>query len=418
MNEKLLHTIWKFQRFSKYDLKTTDGLHLDIIHPGFPNQYAGPDFLNAKIKLDNLYLYGHIEIHVRSNAWFEHQHHLDENYKAVMLHVVLNRNERKLNLPTLELNHRIPHLFIERYEQLMSSQNFIPCDAVFPQLTKLEWLNFKDRLVIERLERKFELIKQSLRHYGQDWQEVFYQWMAYNFGFKSNEEAFRQLSQMIPLRILAKHQNNLLQIEALLFGVSGLLNKFNNKDYVAILKNEFQFLQRKYNLRQMGTTHWNFGRIRPYALPTIRIAQFAALIHQSRHLFSKLMETTNIKEIHELLRAEPSDYWLDHFIFDKKSKAKIKAISKGLKNNIIINTIIPFQFYFNKFKGDLTSCEQSFNLLNQLPAEKNAICSHFEQLGIANQQAYDSQAIIQLYKNYCLKKACLDCTIGQKIFAK
>ena len=305
MKEDLLHYVWRYQRFDFSDLKTTEGEPVQIQQIGEHNLHAGPDFTNARIKIGDTLWAGNVEMHLKSSDWLKHNHSADKAYKNVILHVVLNedetiRRETGERIPCIELKKLIPNKLSKVYLKLLNNEQWIPCQHHFykvKEMTKMLWL---DRLLVERLERKTAYVEELLEKNKNNWEETFYQIIARNFGFKTNAEPFEQLARSLPLITLAKHKNNLMQIEALLFGQAGLLEKDFEDEYPNKLKKEYLFLQKKHSLNPVQNESWKFLRMRPASFPTIRIAQFAQLIFSSVHLFSKILVAKNVEELEHL----------------------------------------------------------------------------------------------------------------------
>ncbi len=418
MKEKLLQFIWQYQLFSKHELRTTNGELVEVFAPGVLNHYGGPDFKHARIKIGATTWAGHVETHVQSRSWYEHKHHLDDSYDCVILHVVMKRDEETIAIPTIELYDRISTILLERYEQLQESTQFVACQDSLHSINSFEWLNWKDRLLAERLQEKTKTFSQSMK-LSRDIQEQFYRQMAYNFGLLTNANTFLQLAEKLPQKILMKHKHSLFQIEALLFGVGGFLAQEFKEKYPNKLAAEFRFLQQKYGLQSLKLSQWNFGRIRPYSFPTVRIAQFAALVWQSKNLYSKLVtEFASRSKLRELLRVEPSEYWNTHYVFHQESKPRVKQIGEAMMDNIIINSILPFRFLYATYRDDDKQKEAVLADYMKLKPEKNSILKHWKNLGVECTSAFDSQALLYLYKSFCSTKSCLDCRIGQKILGK
>lgn len=418
--EDFLHYIWRFKQFDLQELRTTAGEEVQILQFGQYNTDGGPDFKNARIKIGNTVWAGHVEMHLNASDWNKHQHSSNPAYNNVILHVVFEADTTILHssgdpIPMLELNGRIPLKLKNAYLKLLHEKSWIPCDSqieIVSDFTKTLWL---DRLLIERLEQKTENIQTALTNNQNDWETTFYQVMAGSFGLKINVEPFQRLAQTLPLITLAKHKNNLFQLEALLFGQSGLLNKEFEETYPNELKKEYLFLKHKHQLTAIPATMWQFLRLRPPSFPTIRLAQFAVLIHQSTHLFSKVLEAKNITELESLLKVEVSGYWLTHYVFDKASTKRKKSLGATTIQSIIINTIIPFLFLYGKWKGEEQYKEKALQLLEALPAEKNKVIDGWAALGLNTDTAYQSQALLQLKKHYCDRQQCLNCSIGNAI---
>ena len=418
MNEALLQFIWQYSLYRPSALQTVDGEPITVIHCGKLNRDAGPDFSEAKAKVGNTTLVGNIELHVKSSDWLKHGHQHDAAYKNLILHVVYENDVPSVaqNTPVLELKQHIPQDVILRYSGLMQAPQKLPCAGQHEKvksITKEAWLS---RLLAERWEQKLGDWNVLLENSAEDWRNLLYWRTAANFGFKTNAAPFLMLAQSLPLNIPTKHKDNLMQIEALLFGQAGMLEDDFTDDYPRELQREYDYLRKKYKLKPIAGHLWKFLRMRPANFPTLRIAQFAALIHKSLHLFSQLIETHSVKEISPLLDVTASSYWDTHFQFDSAQEQKSpKSLGKSSVLNIIINTIAPIQFLYAAKQGTHKLQESALQLLESVPAEKNNITRLWEENGWQSENAAQSQALLQLYNNYCSAKRCLECTIGLNI---
>lgn len=415
MTEKLLQYIWQFQYFNRSDLQTEKGEKLQIIFPGTLNFNQGPDFANAQIKIDNTTLAGSIELHLKTSQWTEHGHDDDSNYKNVILHVVFE-NDRQIKppIPVLELQPRISNLLLQRYADLMNASAFIACSNSVSEVKEIVWLSWKERLLAERLTRKAKLIFDFLQQNNFHWEESFWWMLARNFGIKINADAFESVARSVSTTILAKHKNQIHQIEALLFGQAGLLNDDFKEDYPKLLQREYNFLKKKYKLKPIHIPV-HFLRMRPGNFPTIRLAQLAALIQNSAHLFSKILETGKIPDIKKMFDVIANDYWHDHYLFDETSSFKKKTIGKEMINNFIINTIAPILFAYGLYHNEEKYKSKAVLWLEEAPAEKNFITNGFLQLNVPGRSAFDSQAFIELKTQYCNYRHCLNCSVGNAI---
>ena len=422
MKEEILQYIWKFQYYNKNELITTNGDPISVIHPGNHNLNQGPDFKEAKIKINNTLWAGNVEIHINSSHWILHNHSADNNYNNIILHIVWNhdveiKDQNGNNLPTLEMQSRVSNMLLEKYQQLMETSQFIPCEKLQHNLSDLALTGWKQRLVAERLIYKSENILSILKETNYHWEETFWWLIASNFGLKVNSEIFKKIAQSLPISILAKHKNNVIQIEALLFGQAGLLNKKFKEKYPLMLQKEYFFYQKKYNLEKVDGELF-FLRMRPANFPTIRLAQLAMLIHNSEHLFSKIKETVSISDIKKMLAVEANDYWHYHYTFEESSDYKIKKLGKQMIDNIIINTIVPIIFTYGLHNNEESFKEKAIKWLEEISPEKNEITKGFEKLNYANKSAFDSQAFIELKNKYCNHKLCLQCSIANSILNK
>jgi len=415
MNERLLHYIWKLQYFNKNELTTADAEQLQIIHPGNFNTNQGPDFLDAKIKIGNTIWAGNIELHIRSSDWKSHKHSDDKNYNNVILHVVW-QHDVNLDLPfsTLELQSRVSKLLLNKYDELMNTDSFIACEKMIGQVNDITWSSWKERLLIERLQNKSQLIFNYLNENNNHWEETFWWLLAKNFGIKVNSDAFEKIARSLPVNILAKHKNQIHQTEALLFGQAGLLENNFTEDYPQLLKREYRFLKAKYQLKPINIS-LHFLRMRPSNFPSIRLAQLSMLVHQSLHLFSKVKESNSLKEVKGFLDITANDYWHYHYVFEESSSFKIKNLGTQMVNNILINTVVPVLFAYGHHHHENKYKDKALQWLEQIPTESNTITNGYTKLNISNKNAFDSQSLIQLKNEYCNKKRCLDCAIGNKI---
>ncbi len=415
MTERLFQFIWQFQYYNKGNLKTFAGEDLQIIHPGMLNTSQGPDFLNAKIKCGDTILAGSIELHIRSSEWQQHKHSDDKNYKNCILHVVWENNrDLQLSMPVLELSNRVSNILLEKYQEMMESNQFIPCEKQLHKINGITITSWKHRLAIERLQQKSNRIKSILKQTNAHWEETFWRLLARNFGTKINADAFEKIAESLPLNILAKHKNRLPQLEALLLGRAGLLENDFTDDYPIMLQKEYRFLSAKYQLKPIHIPV-HFLRMRPANFPTIRLSQLASLISESSHLFSLIKEADNLKMIISLFNATANDFWHYHYTFSEKSDFKKKNLGRQMTENIILNTVIPVLYAYGWYNNAEAYKEKALRWCEELAAEKNNITRGFESLGIENKHAFDSQALIQLKNMYCNEKRCLQCAIGNKI---
>ncbi len=420
IREDLLYYVWDLKRFILDDLSTTDQLPIEIQNSGYRNHNSGPDFLHARIKIGDQLWIGHVEMHVKASDWLKHGHHLDPAFQNVILHVVYDA-DCPIKLPNgeplycLEMNKRIESEIIARYHELQHSKSWIPCAGHDRQISNMILRSWHERLVVERLQDKTERIDQALMELENDWEEVFYRFLARNFGFKVNAEMFENLAKSLPHKILIRHKDHLQQIEALLFGQAGFLHDDLKDEYGRKLYHEYCFLQKKYGLSALDNHLWKFMRMRPANFPTIRLAQFAILLFKSTHLFSKMLAAKNRKEILHLFASDVSWYWREHYKFDEPSNRRSKKLGRSSIDLIVVNTIVPFLFSYGQKHGDQKLCTRSISLLEEVSAEQNNVIKKFQQLGFVADTALDSQALLQLKHSYCDHKHCLSCAVGNAI---
>ena len=414
MTERLLQFIWQFQYFNKGELQTAAGETIQIIFPGTYNTNQGPDFSEAKIKIGKTTWAGNVELHLRSSDWKKHNHHHDKNYNNVILHVVWEDDFPDYNIPVLKLDNRVAKILLQRYEELMNTKGFIPCEKNIVSIKPIVLQSWKERLLAERLIRKSAIVETFLNQNNHHWEETFWWLLARNFGIKINADAFEVMARSIPLNILAKHKNQIHQLEALLMGQANLLNDKFKEDYPVMLKKEYEFYKSKNKLSPNTYTPF-FLRMRPGNFPTIRLAQLAMLIHHSEHLFSKIKETSSLKDVKKWLDVTANDYWHYHYRFDEPSSFKKKNLGAVMIDNILINTVCTVLFAYGHFNNEQKYKDKALQWLEEITAESNLITKGFQQCGLQNKNAHDSQALIELKNEYCSKKRCLDCAVGNAL---
>ena len=422
MNEEFLIYLWSQQLLSP-ELKTQQNEDLTIIKPGTRNYDSGPDFFNARLKIGKNIWAGNVEVHLKSSDWDKHQHGKNKIYDNIILHVVLEddkpvrRNKGEI-IPCLELKNKFNKSIIDTYESFMLARSWIACENQIAQIGHFELHSWLDKLTAERLEKRAGDIVAEFEASKFNFQEVFYRKLARAFGFNTNSQAFEMLAVSLPFSIITKHRSNLLQLEALLFGQAGFLNEEYSDEYPNKLKHEYLFLSHKYNLRPNDKKLWKFMRLRPSNFPTVRISQFASFIQKADGVLIKIFESEKLATILSLFQCSSSAYWENHYLFDKtvskKTKKKIGATSVDL---LLINTIIPFMFTYGQVNNKPKLQETSLDWLEKIKAENNIIIRNFAKNSIKPVNAFQSQALIQLYKEYCKNRRCLECRIGNKLMA-
>ena len=419
LTERLLQFIWQFQYFNKYQLCTDAGESLQIIHPGVFNTNQGPDFLGAKIKLGQTVWAGNVEIHIRASDWMLHKHETDENYQTIILHVVWNgdtviydKNGNKF--PALIIEPLVSKMMIVHYEQLMQTEAFVPCQSFLPVLSHIGWQSWLERLLVERLQKRAAVIFEKLRATENHWEEVFWQMLARNFGMPVNADAFESMAQSIPITILARHKLQIQQLEALLLGQAGLLNEEFSEPYALLLQREYRFLKHKYNLTEAAIKPL-FLRMRPAGFPTVRVAQLAMLVHQSDHLFSKIIEAKSYAEVMRFLNVTANDFWHYHYNIGTTTAYKPKALGEQMAENILINTIAPLLFAYGLSGDNQAYKDKAIEWLLQTKSEQNNIIKKWRSFGVMCDNAMETQGLLELKKHYCDTRKCLDCAVGNKI---
>lgn len=417
MNEKLLHFIWQYQIFNSIALTTTQFDRLTILNPGKWNHNQGPDFSMARILINGEQWIGNIELHVRSSDWHLHHHDQDPNYKNVILHVVWQHDLDNNFIPVLELESRVPSLLLSKYQTWSLQNSFISCSGSTGSLDMqivypfLKWLNAKRQT---QRSKEVMILVESL---SGDWEEAFWRQLARSFGHKVNADSFERMAENLPYKILLRHQHNLKQLEALIFGQAGLLHSGTGDVYADELYKEFIFLRRKYKLRR-NVFPLYFLRMRPINFPTIRLAQLASLIHHHPDLLRTIKDLEDQQSIKKLLKISAGAYWNTHFRFGEETSFQLKNIGIGLIEKIMINTIIPFVRAYQSKRGKQQQLQYLDKWTSEMKSEYNSIVTGFSNIGMAPRNMEDSQGLLELKKSYCDQLKCLDCAIGRYLLRK
>jgi Protein of unknown function (DUF2851) len=416
MKEEFLHYLWKFKKFDTLNLKTFNGEELTIIQVGQYLELAGPDFFNAQLIIGEQKWAGNVEIHLKSSDWYVHHHERDEAYENVILHVVWEHDteifrSNNSEIPVLELKKYVDAAALANYQSLMAPKSWIYCEKQLQDLDEFLVKNWQERLFFERLERKSKSIFELLHQTNNDWEAVLFCLLAKNFGLNTNGEIFSKIAQSIPFTIIRKESFEIENLEALLLGNAGLLDAEKEDNYFKDLKFRYFYLLHKYQIEKKVVEPVQFFKHRPDNFPTIRLSQLANLYQIHQNLFSILNSSNSVKRIYEIFDVSTSDYWQNHYQFDKESPKKKKKLSTSFVDLIIINTVIPLQFAFAKSQGKEIS-EELMQLMIEVCAEKNAIIEKFSFFGVYAKNALETQALLQLKSEYCNKSKCLECAIG------
>lgn len=430
--EDLVRYVWKHRLFPLTPLLTTDGQEVEVIHPGMENRSDGPDFFNAKVKIAGTLWVGNVEIHGKASDWLLHGHDTNKRYDSVVLHVagMVDREiVRTDDTPIPQLELKVPEHIINNYAELRKTDHYPPCYRVIPELGNIVIHSFLSSLLYERLDMRSTQIAQRYEAHDKNWDDALFSTIARNFGFGTNGDAFDEWARRMPFRAVDKHADNLQQIEALFFGQAGLLEEDSvptyykealaSDGYFQTLRREYAFLAHKFDLRPMDYTTWRLLGMRPANFPHVRLAQLAMLYHERRISVSKLLAATDKSSLTELLRVGTSPYWDTHYTFASTPSAPTKKrVTDNAVTLLLINSVAPFYYSYGRRKDSEQHCEQAVALLEQLKAENNYIIRGWIDCGLIVKHAADSQALIQLKKQYCDRRDCLRCRIGYEYLKK
>ncbi|TVR38213.1 MAG: DUF2851 family protein [Bacteroidia bacterium] len=425
MKEEFIFYLWKHRLLNPACLQTINNERLEIMYPGQENPDSGPDFLSAKIRIGETTWVGNVEIHTRSSLWYRHGHHLDPAYDNIILHVVYELDKEICNsknepIPHLEIKDYFDHTLLKNYRLLKQSMNWIPCEKMITEVEPFLLEHWLCRLLICRLERKANEIHQYLTYFENHWELLFLFMFCRSLGGKANASAFGLLIQRVPLNVLSRNHDKPTTMESLLFGQAGLLDASFDEEYPNSLKQEYAYLGKKYDLPDpLRKDLWKYARMRPANFPDIRIAQLAMILHRGEgQLFQKMLETNEKKVMYQLLSVSPAGYWHNHYRLGKLSSRRNKSIGEETVNRILINTWAPISFVYGKETGIDHQNDRILHMLSSLPPEQNAIIRRWDKIIGPRENAAETQALLELYKEYCVPKKCLKCTIGHKILGR
>ncbi|PZR18195.1 MAG: DUF2851 domain-containing protein [Flavobacterium psychrophilum] len=422
MKEDFLHYVWQFKKFDVLSLKTVQGDVISVTNTGQYLQQAGPDFFNAQLTIGDQKWAGNVEIHLKSSDWYVHSHETDASYDNVILHVVWKHDTevfRKDNseIPVLELKHYVSPDVLNSYNSLSVAKSWIYCEKELEDIDSFVFSNWKERLFFERLERKALPILQMAAATGNDWEAVLFAFLAKSFGLNTNGEVFFKIAQSLPFSVVRREAFEYENLEALFYGRVGLLDNEHEDMYLKGLKSRYNYICHKYRLDKVYVDQVQFFKHRPDNFPTIRLSQLAQLYHKHQNLFSKLTEGASVEDIYAIFNVQVSPYWQTHYTFDKESPKKRKALTASFIDLIIINTIVPFRFAYERSIGK-ENPEKLIGMLEAIASEKNTVIDKFRHFKVDVRSAYDTQSLLQLKNEYCANKRCLQCAVGLELLKK
>lgn len=423
--EEIFQLLWQ-SRMLGLPFTLESGERVRIIDPGVLNRDAGPDFFNAKVKINGRTWAGNIEIHMKASDWHRHGHDSDPAYGNVILHVVALSDTRIFRpdgseIPQMRV--QLPENFYHTFAYLTQTNSEIRCASRLQHIDVLRRADWTETLIIERLQHKAARIEESLRSSNGDWNAACFRTLARALGFGLNSIPFEMLAESIDLNHLRRHSDNLLQMEAIFFGQAGMLDptvNLTDRRYQLMCR-EYQFLARKYSMHPISRTAWKFARTRPQNLPYRRIALLAKAMAETPDLYSRIVQTEGDEDkLRPLFRWEVDPYWSRRLTFggDCQTEANPTSLSEASISILLINVAAPLLYAYALLHCDHDMKEAAISLLADLPPERNAIVRSWQQLGFEAKDAGMTQALIHLRKEYCDRHECLRCRFGHQILRK
>jgi len=421
MREDFLHYVWHYKKFDFLNLKTVCNKKISIIDTGIYTQHSGADFFNAQLKIDDLHWAGNVEIHLKSSDWYLHNHHRDSHYDNVILHVVWDYDidvyrRNNTEIPVLQLKDYVHKDFNFSYMDLTENKSWIFCEKQIKNIEKDLFAQWKNQLFFERLLQKSSIIEQLLHENKNDWEGTLFCMLAKNFGLNTNGTSFLEIAKSIPFSVVRKESFEVENLEALFFGKANLLDTKFEENYPKDLQNRWRYLQTKYKMEQTFFNHLEFFRHRPDNFPTIRLAQLAMLYHANHNFFDAIINSNFTTGFYGFFNTNVSAYWKTHYVLDKESPAKKKSLSRSFIDLLLINTIIPFRFAYSRYLKKNSEVVLK-KIATEIQPEKNSIIERFKKIGVESKNAFDTQALLQLKKHYCVHKRCLQCQVGKSLLS-
>lgn len=418
MKEDFLQYLWKFQQWTSKTLTTQDGRSINVVDPGTQNFDAGPDFLNAKVRIDETLWAGNVEVHITASDWFKHNHQHDRAYDNVILHVVYTfdkdvKNHHGEVIPALEILNCIDYQSYRYYNSWLASAKYIPCANQAHEVPKLIKMDAVQNAAISRIQKKAELFLDSFNQTQGDIEAGFYRGLMLAFGMKVNAMPFEQLSKIVPIKLVRQHWGDSFQLEALFLGQAGFLHDESQDEYGKKLKREFEFMSHKYDLTPMPKSAWKFFRLRPQNFPTIRLVQLAEIYAREKALAQRIIETNSLDKLRVFFQAEIRDgFWFNHYTLENQSEERPKGLGVASIDVIVINAVVPFLFALAAYNKDDIFKEKGFSFLEEMKGEKNTHIKKFIGMGFPVGNAMESQGVLGLYATFCKQLKCLNCKVG------
>lgn len=451
--EALLHFAWQHRLWDSLEpVASLEGCDIEIIDVGFCNHHAGPDFFEAKVRIDDIVWIGAVEIHRTASEWLQHEHHLDPAYAGVILHVVeeadcsvLGCNARPL--PTLVM--RISSSLRERADYFVRHATHLPCSPLSERLSPLMIQSHLEAMSRERLEQKADAIEALAQQY--DWYEALYITVMRYFGFDLNNDAMERLARLLPYKLLIRYLSHPKQFEAMLLGQANCLMTLPYDEYRAELEREYAFLSVKHQLPAplpQGT--FRQARTRPQSFPLRRLLQAASIISKPSFTPTALAEIRTLEAFRDFFKPNAlSPYWQTYYD-DVRGRSDSLQIGRTTLHSLIINIALPLRYAMRRQSKARSNSVETYAILGASPTgggavggesgglrdgiapylgqveldwlrslapESNQITRRFERAGVRLRSAADSQAVIQIYKRCCLQRKCLYCPWGHRLLA-
>lgn len=425
--EKLMQYVWNTRLWGRGTLEGCHGEHVEVLNPGRPNTLAGPDFLDARVRINGTVWVGNIELHLDSGLWYTHGHHHDPAYNNVVLHVV-GRHQG----PVVTASGRQPcqvvmgafEYYASAYRNLLAGPaGAVPCAMSLPRLGRLSVTSWLSALGHESLQAKAAVIRGMLESTGGDWATTVYLTLARGMGMGTNAQAMETLARQTPLAALEAHADSDLQTTALLLQQASLLTPAllppeAADAHATALCTEGRFLQLKYGLTPISPLAWRMGGVRPASSPWRRVAMLAALLRRGFAHWHTVAAMPAHALAQQLAAVAINPYWCNHHRPGMQTRATIApTLPQGTANHLLINVYAPLMYAYGMLCGSEPWGSRAVDLWENLPPEASARVALFARGGLKPRNALESQALLHLFNTYCARRRCLECRFAHGALA-
>ena len=408
---EFLKIIWPL--LPQYNLHTLEGEPLLVLTPG-EYDITTDRFINAEIEYDGSVYHGDILISSSSGGNPVTYSNCILQVSLCPCPIMLNSDGNPIRQAILKTN----PVSLATYETLREGAHAYSCARHIAHMDDVERIAMFTRLLTDRLVRKCRDLRAIYEECDQNWNETMYIMLMRTMGDSKNKEAFTELARRVRYTAISRERNSLIYVESMLLGASGLLEIYDDDSYIRELKKAFEYLRHKYSILPMEAGRWVITQNNPNNHPVLRIAQMATFLSTREFLFDNLIKCRTVEDIHNMFRAEASQYWSTHYIPSRSSAELPKRIGHFKASLLGINLAVPMMFAYGDYCGDEKLKETALDLLEKINCEDNKYINAWRAGGVIMESAFDSQAMLQLNNEFCRKGLCWQCPVGKHVIRK
>jgi hypothetical protein len=425
--ERFLQTIWLHQRLLRNGLVTCDGQPVRVLHPGFWNHEAGPDFRDALIQFaEDFPRSGDVEIDLHPAAWHGHRHDANPAYRHVLLHVVWDiGNTRQQPLPTLVLHHQLDSP-LDELRHWLGVESVLPdslrgrCQPMLRDWPDAGLGELLRQAAQVRLQRKGQELAARARDVG--WDQSLQEALFAALGYKHNVWPMRRLAELLPQLAAPGNDRDRFQLHTRLLGVGGLIPNELTLRQPAV----DGYLRRAWDLwwREKEAYHaialperiWRYHGFRPSNHPQRRLALAAQWLvagdlpqRLESWLATDLSPVRQRVKLLEILGGEPDDFWSWHWNLHAARLDRPRPLLGPQRvTDLAVNVILPWLRMRAVLGGNdelVQVAEQRY--LDWPAAEDNATLRLARQRMLGNagkklfRKAALQQGLLQIERDFC-----------------